>query len=164
MRRAESSLISLGTTELHSDVTTTQRLSCWQGELHKFVKTEARLCVQQNHRTCSGTCGWSGQNIESCTGAPYWRQSPPDASILCCLVEFTACLTNRCEVGSDGKTPLHRLHGRKYNTPILEFGRKILYTPVKPVRGGFVGMLNSSSLENSGCHRARVGDQRQENS
>ena len=60
-----------------------------------------------------------------------------------------------CDIGSDGKTPLQRLHGRRDNTPILEFGEKILYMPAKPARGGkweprfhpgvFVGMLNSSS-------------------
>ena len=53
---------------------------------------------------------------------------------------------NRCDIGSDGKTPL-----RKDNTPI---GENILYMPAKPARGGkweppfhpglFVGMLNSS--------------------
>ena len=62
---------------------------------------------------------------------------------------------NRCDIGSDGKTPLQRLRGRKDITPMLEFGEKILYMPTKPARGGkweprfhpgvFVGMLNSSS-------------------
>ena len=80
---------------------------------------------------------------------------PPDARILCWLVEFAAYLMNRCDIGSDGKTPLQRLHGRRDNRPILEFGEKILYMPAKPARGGkqeprfrprvFVGMLNSSS-------------------
>ena len=78
----------------------------------------------------------------------------PDARILCWLVEFAAYLTNRCDIFSDGKTPLQRPHGRKDNTPILEFGEKILYMPAKPARGGkweprfhpgvFVGMLNFS--------------------
>ena len=36
---------------------------------------------------------------------------PPDARILCWLVEFAAYVMNRCVVGSDGKTPLQRLHG-----------------------------------------------------
>ena len=73
---------------------------------------------------------------------------PPDARILCWLV-------NRCDIGSDGKTPLQRLHGRRENTPILEFGEKILCMLAKPARRGrceprfhtgvFVGMLNSSS-------------------
>ena len=80
---------------------------------------------------------------------------PPDAWILCWLVESAAYLTNRCDIGSDGKTPMQRLHGRRDNTPILEFGKKILYMPAKPARGGkweprfhpgvFVGMLNASS-------------------
>ena len=62
---------------------------------------------------------------------------------------------NRCDIGSVGKTPLQRLHGRRDNTPILEFGEKILYMPAKPARGRkweprfhpgvFVGMLKSSS-------------------
>ena len=45
---------------------------------------------------------------------------PPDARILCWLVEFAAYLMNRCDVGSDGKMPLQRLQG------LLEFGEKIL--------------------------------------
>ena len=55
---------------------------------------------------------------------------------MCRLVEFAAFLMNRCDIGSDGKTPLQRLHGRKDNTPILEFGEKSLYIPAKPARGG----------------------------
>ena len=46
---------------------------------------------------------------------------PPDARILCWLVVYAAYLMNRCDIGSDGKTPLQRLHGRRDNTPILEF-------------------------------------------
>ena len=61
---------------------------------------------------------------------------PPDARILCWLVEFAAYLVNRCDLGRDGKSPLQRLHGRRDNTPILEFGEKILYMPAKPVRRG----------------------------
>ena len=70
-------------------------------------------------------------------------------------MDFAAYLMSGCDFGSDGKTPLHRLRGRKDITPILEFGEKILYVPAKPARGGrweprfhpgvFVGMLNSSS-------------------
>ena len=37
----------------------------------------------------------------------------PDARILCWLVEFAAYLINTCDIGSDGKTPLQRLHGRR---------------------------------------------------
>ena len=80
---------------------------------------------------------------------------PPDARILCWSVEFAAYLVNRCDIDRDGKTPLQRQHGRRDNTPILEFEEKILFMPAKPARGGkwvqrfhpgvFVGMLNSSS-------------------
>ena len=80
---------------------------------------------------------------------------PPGARILCWLVDFAARLMNRCDIGSDGKTPLHRLRGRRDYTPILEFGEKVLCMPVKLERGGkweprchpgiFVGVLNSSS-------------------
>ena len=79
----------------------------------------------------------------------------PDSRTLCWLVEFAAYLMNRCDIGSDGKMPLQRLHGRRDSTPILKFGEKILYMPAKPARGGkweprfhpgvFVGTLNSSS-------------------
>ena len=41
---------------------------------------------------------------------------PPDAKKYCWLVEYAAYLMNRCDVGSDGKTPLQRLHGRRDNT------------------------------------------------
>ena len=60
----------------------------------------------------------------------------PDARILCWVVEFAAYLMKQCDVGSDGKTPLHKQHGRKDNTPILEFGERILYMAANPARGG----------------------------
>ena len=79
----------------------------------------------------------------------------PDARTQCWLVEHAASLMNRCDIDSDGKMPLQRLHCRRDNTPVLEYGEKILYMPAKPARGGkweprfhpgvFVGMLNSSS-------------------
>ena len=43
-RERRSLLISLGTTELRSDVTKNQRLRRWQGISHKLVKKEVRLC------------------------------------------------------------------------------------------------------------------------
>ena len=61
--------------------------------------------------------------LEHRTGA----RVPPDARILCWLVEFTAYLMNRCDVGSAGKTPLQRLHGRRDNTLILEFGEDLVH-------------------------------------
>ena len=87
--------------------------------------TGGRKLVHWGCRTCSKTRVRSGQNTEGCTGgASHW--DPPDARVLCWLVEFASYLMNRCDIDSDGKTPLHRLHGRKGNTPILEFGEMIL--------------------------------------
>ena len=78
---------------------------------------------------------------------------PPDARILCWLVEFAAYLINWCDVGSDGKTPLQRLHGRRDRIPILEIGERRFCA--SSARGGkweprfhsgvFEGMLDSSS-------------------
>ena len=84
---------------------------------------------------------------------------PPDARILCWLVEFAGHPTNRFDMGSDGKTPTHRLHGRMFWN--LE-NRCCTCLPSQQEEesdprfypGVFVGFLNSSS-----CHRARVGDQ-----
>ena len=80
---------------------------------------------------------------------------PSEARIPCWLVELAAYLMNKCAIGSDGKTPLQRLHGRRDSTPIIEFGQKILYMPAKPPMvvkwdprfhpGVIVGMLNMSS-------------------
>ena len=57
-----------------------------------------------------------------------------DARILWWLVGFAVYLTSRCDIGSDGKTPLQTLHGRRDNKPFLELGEKILYMPAKPAR------------------------------
>ena len=93
---------------------------------------------------------------------------PPDARMLCWLVEFAAYLMNRCDIGSNGKTPLQRLHGRRDNTTILERVEKSLHVPAKTSKRRKVGptILSWSirwnaelAIGSSGCHRARVGVQ-----
>ena len=86
---------------------------------------------------------------------------------------------NMCDVG----TPLQRLHGRRDNTPILEFGDKILYMPAEPAKGGekweprfhpgvFVEMLEARDqgsrsemhTEEEQCrlsHRVRISEEHQ---
>ena len=59
---------------------------------------------------------------------------PLDARTLCWLVEFAAYLMSRCDIGSDGRTPLHGLHGRSDNTPILEFWEMILHMLARQTR------------------------------
>ena len=106
---------------------------------------------------CQWTMGFLESRIrgscESCAGH-QGRETQDDVGYAG-FEKRNGVLMNRCDTGSDGKTPLQRLHGRRDNTPILEFGEKILCMPVKPARGGkweprlhpgvFVGMLNSFS-------------------
>ena len=91
-------------------------------------------------------------------GAGLGRAESPGGG----LVEFAAYLMNRCDIGSNGKTPLQRLHGRR-----VEFGEKILFMPAKPARGGKGTAIPSWSVRgdaelvvrSSGCHPAGDGDQ-----
>ena len=60
------------------------------------------------------------------------------------------------------QTPQQRLHGRRDNTPILQFGEKILCMPAKSARGGkWEPRLHSGVfvVRGSGRHRARNCDQ-----
>ena len=95
--------------------------------------TQAR---QESNGVIERTRGWSGQNTKGRAGHRIWTRIPPNERILCWLVEFAAYLMNRCGIGSDGNTPLQKLHvhGRKDNLPILELGEKILYMPAKEER------------------------------
>ena len=132
--------------------------------LHKLVKKGVRLCQrdrqwQKVSLTGSSSVRWcsllvKARTLKAALEHRIGTRVPPDARTMCWLVEFAAYLMNRCDIGSDGKTPVQRLHGPRDNTP-LEFGERILYMPAKPARGGkweprfhpgvFVGMLNSSS-------------------
>ena len=85
---------------------------------------------------------------------------PPDA-ILCWIVEFAACLMNRCDIGSDGKTPLH---GRKDNTPILWIRREDFVLASQASQRREVGnAIPPRSVcwhadlvaRGSGCHRSK---------
>ena len=80
---------------------------------------------------------------------------PPDARMLCWLVEFAAYLMNRCrhrQRRKDTAAKTTRAKGQHTDSGVW---RKVLYMPAKPARGGkwepriylgvFVGMLNSSS-------------------
>ena len=107
------------------------------------------------HRACSGTRGRPGQNTKGYAGTLHRGQSPAPRKDTVLVGGICCNQMNKCDIGSDGKRPLQRLHGRKDNTSILEFGETILHMPAKPARGGkweprvhprvFVGTLNSSS-------------------
>ena len=132
-----------------------------------------RKSVQRDHPACGGARCRSGQDTEGCAGAPHRDQSPAPR-ILCWLAEFAAYLMNSCDIGSDGKTPLQRPHGRKDNTPILEVGEKILYMPANPARRKVGAAVPPRSVcwhaelivGGSGCHEqvlAVTRSERQEN-
>ena len=88
---------------------------------------------------------------------------PLDARILCWLVEFAAFLMNRCEIGSDGKTLLHRLHGRIDKPTDSGMWREDLVHACQTSKRWNVGpeiRWNADLVvRSSGCHRGRVGDQ-----
>ena len=161
---SEDSSINSDTTESPSGVTTSQRLKQLAREIGQARQEGSQTVPErppvgdsQSNGVIERAVGLVAGQVRTLKAALEHRMGtriPPDARILCWLAEFDAYLMNRCDIGSDGKTPLQRLHGRRDNTPILEFGEKILYMPAKPARGGkweprfhprvFVGMLNSS--------------------
>ena len=52
--------------------------------------------------------------------------------IMAWLVEHAAYLLNRCQLGTDGRTPWGRLHGKEASEKICEFGERVLwYVPKK---------------------------------
>ena len=110
--------------------------------------------VQRDHRTCGGTRGRSGQNVESCVGASHWNQSPARrkdtvlAGGICCVPdEQLQHRQRRKDAAAEAAWP----KGQHTCSGI----RKMLYMPAKPARGRkweprfhhgvFVGLLNSSS-------------------
>ena len=124
-------------------------------------------CRQETSVTQANQLAGQDRTLKAAMEHRMGTRVPTDARILCWLVEFATYLTNRRDIGSDGKTPLQRLHGRRDNTLILEFGEKILYMLAKPVKGGkweprfHPGVFVDAELviRGSACHRARDGDQ-----
>ena len=93
---------------------------------------------------------------------------PPDARILCWLVEFAVYLMSRCDIGSDGKTPLHRLHGRRGATHRSWNSERRFCTCRPSQREEESGSRDCTQecswdaelvVRGSGCHRAGTGDQ-----
>ena len=132
------SLINSDTAESRSDVTTSQRLRQWRGKSHKLAEKGARLFQRvrqwgdsQSNGVIERAVGLVAGQARTLKAALEHRMETriaPGARILCWLVECAAYLMNWCDIGSDGKTPLHRLHGRRDNTPILEFGEDSVHS------------------------------------
>ena len=57
-----------------------------------------------------------------------WKVEIPDAhAVVAWLVEYSAVLLNRCEVGKDGKTAYERSRGKTAKVNGIEFGEKVLF-------------------------------------
>ena len=90
-----------------------------------------------------------------------------DTRISCWPLELAAYLMNWCNVGSDGKTPLQRLYGRRDTSPKMEFGEDFVHAGQANKRGNMGTAIPSCRVcgdaelvvRSSGCHRARDGDQ-----
>ena len=99
---------------------------------------------------------------------PMGTRVPPDARILCWVVEFAAHLMNRCDIGSDGKTSLQRLlwaKGQHTDSGVWRKDpvharqtseRRKVGAPVPPRSVCWPAEL---IIRGSGCHRAGTGDQ-----
>ena len=56
--------------------------------------------------------------------------------IMTWLIENSADILNKCQVGRDGKTPYERLKCKRHSGEFLEFGSRILHRiPAKPQGG-----------------------------
>lgn len=100
------------------------------------------------------------------------QRLPSSHPITSWLVEHTAWVINKFQLGSDGRTPYGRLHGRESHERVCEFGEMILWYVPKKMRakldqrwryGIFLGRALSSDQHfiglNSGdvvCARAMV--------
>ena len=133
-REQRDSSTNSGTTESRPDATTKRRSKLRQGTSDKHAKREAKLFQrgrqwQQVSPTGSmnvrlGFVARQATTLKAALEHRTGTRVPPDARILCWLVEFATYLLNRCDIGSEGRTPLRRLHGRRDNKPVLEFGEK----------------------------------------
>ncbi len=58
-----------------------------------------------------------------------WKVEIPDAhAVVAWLVEYSAVLLNRCEVGKDGNTAYERSKGKTAKVNGIEFGEKVLFS------------------------------------
>ena len=56
---------------------------------------------------------------------------PPTHDVMTWLVEHACSINRRVAVGSDGKTPVERLRGRRGRDLVAEFGERVLYIPLR---------------------------------
>ena len=112
-RGQRSSSINSGTTESRSGATTSRQLKHWRERLHKLVKRRESDCARERppvgesesngiHERAVGLVADQARTLRVALEHRMGARVPPDARTLCWLVEFAACLMNRCDIGSDG--------------------------------------------------------------
>ena len=62
---------------------------------------------------------------------PLGTESPPNHDIMTWMVEHAASIYRRVTVGSDGKTPVERLRGRRGRDLVAEFAEHVHYIPLR---------------------------------
>ena len=93
------------------------------------------------------------------------QRLPSSHPITSWLVEHTAWVLNKFQLGSDGRTPYGRLHGREGHERVCEFGEMIMWFVPKKMRskldqrwryGVFLGRSLSSDQNFIGLHSGDV--------
>ena len=103
-------------------MTLNQQLRRWRGKSHQLVKKEVRLCQRDHQWERASPAESSNVRWDLWLARLEQRKLrlgakvPLGARILCWLAEFVGYLMNRCDIGSDGKTPLRSMHGLRENT------------------------------------------------
>ena len=163
-RERQHSSISSNTTGSRSHAAMKQRSKRWREKSRKLASASERKPVQRDHRACGGGSLPARQEHRKLRwNTVLGAGVPPDARILCSL-EFAENLMNRCDVGSDGKTPLQKLHAEE--TVLRSWNlerRSCTCLPSRNVGAAipFWSVRWNAQLvvRGSGCHRARNGDQ-----
>ena len=88
-----------------------------------------------------------------------------DDTIVPWIIRHAGYVITRCKVGSDGKTALQRMKGRKTHTPWVPFGESVLFKlpKVPKMPGGFQGQIRRRDMDRMhrqvrrapGSHRKR---------
>ena len=96
---------------------------------------------QSNHYAESGVNVIKGlvRTIKSGIEEKLGHELEATHPLLPWVIEQSAQLRNRFQLGPDGRTGVERLRGRAISRPIFHVGEKVLYLPLKPARDGDYG-------------------------
>ena len=130
-REQRNLMTNWSTVGSYSDVTVSQRLKRWPNSLAQCRQEQSQAVPERPPVEESQSESQSDGIIECTVGLVACQarplkvplehrigiKVPSEARIPCWMVEFAAYVVNRCAIGSDGKTPLQRLRGRREQHP-----------------------------------------------